>query len=103
VPRAAAKEDEGVTLIQFMPIGREPDAATAQKGLWLGRPAALERPEPNAAVTPWTVRSRWRHGLDGLNYPVQIVLGIPSSKIEVQNTKSNYQKLAQLSHKEPRP
>jgi hypothetical protein len=32
---------------------------------------------------------------DGLNYPGSIVLSIPSSKIEVRITKSNYQKLAQ--------
>ena len=49
-------KDEGVTFIQFTPlIEREPDAATAQTGLRLARPAALERPEPNVAVTPWTV------------------------------------------------
>jgi hypothetical protein len=32
---------------------------------------------------------------DGISYPASIVLGIPSSKIEVRITKSNYQKLAQ--------
>jgi hypothetical protein len=31
---------------------------------------------------------------DGLSYPGKIVLSIPSSKIEVRITKSNYQKLA---------
>jgi hypothetical protein len=31
---------------------------------------------------------------DGLSYPGRIVLSIPSSKIEVRITKSNYQKLA---------
>jgi uncharacterized protein len=47
---------EGVTFIQFTPIiEREPDAATAQTGLWLARPATLDRTEPNVAVTPWTV------------------------------------------------
>ena len=49
-------KDEGVTFIQFTPIvEREPDAATARTGLRLARPAALEHPEPNVAVTPWTV------------------------------------------------
>jgi len=32
---------------------------------------------------------------DGTNYPGSIVLSIPSSKVEVRITKSNYQKLAQ--------
>jgi hypothetical protein len=32
---------------------------------------------------------------DGTNYPGRIVLSIPSSKVEVRITKSNYQKLAQ--------
>jgi uncharacterized protein len=49
-------KDEGVTFIQFTPIiEREPDAATAETGLWLAPPAVLDRPEPNVAVTPWTV------------------------------------------------
>ena len=32
---------------------------------------------------------------DGLTYPGSITLSIPSSKLEVRITKSNYQKLAQ--------
>ena len=40
-------KDEGVTFIQFTPIiEREPDAATAQTGLWLAPPAVLDGPSP---------------------------------------------------------
>lgn len=46
----------GVTFIQFTPIiERMPDTAAQRQGLWLSPPAALDRPDPNEAVTPWTV------------------------------------------------
>jgi uncharacterized protein len=48
--------DEGVAFVQFTPVvEREPAAATLARGLRLSPPAALDRPEPNVAVTPWTV------------------------------------------------
>lgn len=46
----------GATFIQFTPIiERLPDAETVAEGLWLARPSALDKPEPQAQVTPWTV------------------------------------------------
>jgi len=48
--------DAGIRYVQFTPIiEREPDDATRADGLWLARPAVLERQEPNVRVTPWTV------------------------------------------------
>lgn len=48
--------EAGIQFIQFTPIvERLPDAATAAVGLWLARPAQLERAESNTRVTPWTV------------------------------------------------
>ncbi|HEY9199744.1 MAG TPA: anaerobic sulfatase maturase [Gammaproteobacteria bacterium] len=48
--------DAGIRFIQFTPIvEREPDAPTQAMRLWLARPAALDRAEPNTQVTPWTV------------------------------------------------
>ena len=47
---------EGVKFIQFTPIiERLPDSACNPHGLTLAPPAALDRKEPNTAVTPWTV------------------------------------------------
>ena len=43
---------------------------------------------------PLTFRVTMQTLPDGLSYPGSIVLSIPSSKIEVRITKSNYQKLA---------
>ena len=49
-------KDAGIAFIQFTPIvEREADADTQVIKLWLARPAALDRPEPNTKVTPWTV------------------------------------------------
>jgi uncharacterized protein len=46
----------GIRYIQFTPVvEREADADTKVVKLWLARPAALGRPEPNTKVTPWTV------------------------------------------------
>lgn len=50
----------------------------------------LEKPEE-----PVTLNVTMQSLPDGLSYPGAIVLSIPSSKIEVRITKSNYQKLAQ--------
>ena len=50
----------------------------------------LEKPE-EAVTLNVTMQSL----PDGLSYPGAIVLSIPSSKIDVRITKSNYQKLAQ--------
>ena len=50
----------------------------------------LEKPEE-----PVTLNVTMQSLPDGLSYPGTIVLSIPSSKIEVRITKSNYQKLAQ--------
>ena len=50
----------------------------------------LEKPDE-----PVTLRVTMQSLPDGLSYPGSIVLSIPSSKIEVRITKSNYQKLAQ--------
>lgn len=48
--------EKGVRYVQFTPIvERVPDQATAEKGLWLATPAALDREEANTEVTPWTV------------------------------------------------
>ena len=65
IGRATAKQpldvyrflkDEGVEFIQFAPIvERLPDARDRQHGLRLASPAALDREEPQAEVTPWTV------------------------------------------------
>ena len=49
----------------------------------------LEKPDE-----PVTLSVTMQSLPDGLNYPGSIVLSIPSSKIEVRITKSNYQKLA---------
>lgn len=49
-------KDAGIRFVQFTPvIEREPDAETKAIKLWLARPSALDRPEPNTKVTPWTV------------------------------------------------
>ncbi|QSI76632.1 anaerobic sulfatase maturase [Niveibacterium microcysteis] len=46
----------GINFVQFTPIvEREPDAETKAIKLWLARPSVLDRQEPNARVTPWTV------------------------------------------------
>lgn len=46
----------GIAYIQFTPIiEREPDVDTEALGLWLARPAVLDRREPNTRITPWTV------------------------------------------------
>jgi len=50
----------------------------------------LEKPDQ-----PVTLNVTMQSLPDGLSYPGAIVLGIPSSHIEVRITKSNYQKLAQ--------
>lgn len=48
--------NEGVEFIQFTPIvERMPDARSTQHGLRLAGPAAPERDEQDADVTPWTV------------------------------------------------
>lgn len=48
--------DEGVEFIQFVPIvERLPDAAARRLGLKLAGPARLDRAEPHADVTPWSV------------------------------------------------
>jgi uncharacterized protein len=48
--------NEGVEFIQFVPIvERLPDAAAREQGLRLAGPAQLDRKEPNAEITPWTV------------------------------------------------
>jgi hypothetical protein len=49
----------------------------------------LEKPDE-----PVTLSVTMQSLPDGLSYPGSIVLSIPSSKIEVRITKSNYQKLA---------
>ena len=49
----------------------------------------LEKPDE-----PVTLSVTLQSMPDGLSYPGSIVLSIPSSKIEVRITKSNYQKLA---------
>jgi uncharacterized protein len=49
-------KQEGVEFIQFTPIiERLPDGRAKARGLWLATPAALDKEEPNAQVTPWTV------------------------------------------------
>lgn len=49
-------KEAGIHYIQFTPIvERLPDAETQASGLWLAPPAALDQPEPNTQVTPWTV------------------------------------------------
>lgn len=49
-------KEQGARFIQFTPIiEREPEPRNAERGLWLASPAALDRPEPNTRVTPWTV------------------------------------------------
>ncbi len=46
----------GARYIQFTPIvEREADTETKAIRFWLARPSALDRPEPNTRVTPWTV------------------------------------------------
>lgn len=50
----------------------------------------LEKPDE-----PVTLNVQMQSLRDGLSYPGTILLSIPSSKIEVRITKSNYQKLAQ--------
>ena len=50
----------------------------------------LEKPEE-----PVTLKVKMQSLPDGLNYPGSITLSIPSSKLEVRITKSNYQKIAQ--------
>ena len=50
----------------------------------------LEKPDE-----PVTLSVTMQSLPDGLSYPGSIVLSIPSSKIDVRITKSNYQKLAQ--------
>ncbi|HSB23827.1 MAG TPA: anaerobic sulfatase maturase [Burkholderiaceae bacterium] len=48
--------DAGIRYIQFTPIvERAADPQTQAIKLWLARPSALDRPEPNTQVTPWTV------------------------------------------------
>jgi len=50
-------KEQGVEFIQFTPvIERLPGASEKQLGLGLAGPAALDREELNAAVTPWSVR-----------------------------------------------
>ena len=44
---------------------------------------------------PVTLQVKMQSLPDGLNYPGSIALSIPSSKLEVRITKSNYQKIAQ--------
>ncbi|HNY73792.1 MAG TPA: SPASM domain-containing protein, partial [Syntrophales bacterium] len=47
---------EGVEFIQFFPIvERIPAGSSGRHGLRLGAPPALDRPEANTAVTPWSV------------------------------------------------
>lgn len=49
-------KDAGVEFIQFAPIvERLPDEVRRKHGLRLAGPAALDREEPNAEVTPWSV------------------------------------------------
>jgi uncharacterized protein len=49
-------KEAGVEFIQFVPIiERLPATAEQTSGLSLAGPAALEREEPNTAVTPWAV------------------------------------------------
>jgi uncharacterized protein len=49
-------KDAGIRYIQFTPIvERVADPQTQVIKLWLARPSALDRPEPNTQVTPWTV------------------------------------------------
>ena len=49
-------KEAGIRYIQFTPIvERLPDEETQALGLWLARPAVLDRAEPNTQVTPWTV------------------------------------------------
>lgn len=49
-------KEEGVEFIQFAPVvERLPDELSRRHGLRLAGPAALDRVEPQAAVTPWTV------------------------------------------------
>ena len=48
----------------------------------------LEKPEE-----PVTLQVKMQSLPDGLNYPGSIALSIPSSKLEVRITKSNYQKI----------
>ena len=49
-------KEAGVQYIQFTPIvERAADPQTQVIKLWLARPSALDRPEPNTQVTPWTV------------------------------------------------
>jgi hypothetical protein len=50
----------------------------------------LEKPSE-----PLTFRVTMQALPDGTSYPASIVLGIPSSHVEVRITKSNYQRLAQ--------
>ncbi len=50
----------------------------------------LEKPEE-----PVTLQVKMQSLPDGLHYPGIITLSIPSSKLEVRITKSNYQKIAQ--------
>jgi uncharacterized protein len=48
--------DEGVEFIQFTPIvERMPDECSMKYGLHLAGPAVLDKEEPQAEVTPWTV------------------------------------------------
>ncbi len=48
--------EAGINYIQFTPIiEREPDVETQAIKLWLAKPAALNRPELNTKITPWTV------------------------------------------------
>ena len=48
--------DEGVGFIQFAPVvERRPDARSRGLGLRLAGPASLDREEPQAEVTPWSV------------------------------------------------
>ncbi|MBL0142353.1 MAG: anaerobic sulfatase maturase [Betaproteobacteria bacterium] len=49
--------EAGVEFIQFIPIvERPPDASSAKLGLRLAAPAALDRKEVQAEVTPWSVQ-----------------------------------------------
>ena len=48
--------DEGVEFIQFAPVvERLASSGTSESGLRLACPAALDRPEDNTQVTPWSV------------------------------------------------
>jgi hypothetical protein len=86
----------GAVALKFPGYEKSGDALTltfdtAVKGLRQVNVATwLEKPDE-----PVTLNVTMQSLPDGLSYPGAILLSIPSSKIEVRITKSNYQKLAQ--------